>query len=763
MLRRCLLVVLCVLFLWPIGPASGDLVGWWPFDETGGSVARDGSSNGNDGTVVGTAVWAPGHLGGALQFDGSTYVNCGTSNVFNITDAVTLAAWVQPDADFAYPDWSGIIMRGGPNIDTFALYYNGPNRQLGFKTTGATPEWFASGANAATVLFDGDWHHVAATYDGAIKIIYVDGVPLANAAATGRIETSTGRLLLGAGRDLNPPTHHVVGKMDDAQIYDLALTQVEIQRIMKGLIDKSLAHDPSPKDGAGDVLADAVLNWTPGVYAGTHDVYFGTIFADVNDAGRASPRGVLVSQGQTATEFGPADLDYGQVYYWRVDEINATPDGTIFKGETWSFTAEPLSYPVQPAAATASSAQPGMDPENTINGSGLNDNDEHSTELTDMWMSGGAQPHWIQYEFDRAYKFDKLLVWNSNQIIETFLGFGARNVTVEYSVDGEIWTALDGVPEFAKATAVPTYQANTTVEFGGVAARFVKLTINQNWGGMAPQSGLSEVRFFSIPVQARAPQPADEAKDVSIDTDLSWRPGREAQSHEVYFGTAESTMSQVATLAVHSYTPASLEFGTTYFWKVNEIGGDGPYEGEVWGFTTQEFAVVEDFEGYNDDDHRIYDTWIDGWVNNTGSQVGYDVSPFAEQTIVHGGRQSMPLTYDNTGGQISETTRTFEVAQNWTAGGIESLSLWFYGAPANTGQLYVKINNTRVLYNGGAADLKREQWQPWNIDLTTVGGANKVTELTIGIESTGATGIVYLDDIRLYPKTPELLTLAEPR
>jgi len=312
---------------------------------------------------------------------------------------------------------------------------------------------------------------------------------------------------------------------------------------------------------------------------------------------------------------------------------------------------------------------------------------------------------------------------------------------------------------------VPTYQANTTVEFGGVAARFVRLTINQNWGGMAPQSGLSEVRFFSIPLQARAPQPANEAKDVSIDTDLNWRPGREAESHEVYFGTAASTMSQVATLAVHSYTPASLEFGTTYFWKVNEIGGDGPYEGDLWSFTTQEFAVIEDFESYNDDDNRIYDSWIDGLTDATrgGSQVGYDVSPFAEQTIIHGGRQSMPLTYNNTGGTTSEATRTFEAAQDWTASGIKSLSLWFYGTPENTGQLYIKINNTKVVYDGGAANLTRNQWQRWNIDLASIGGVNKVSELTIGIESAGATGIVYIDDIRLYPKTPELLTTVGPR
>jgi hypothetical protein len=88
----------------------------------------------------------------------------------------------------------------------------------------------------------------------------------------------------------------------------------------------------------------------------------------------------------------------------------------------------------------------------------------------------------------------------------------------------------------------------------------------------------------------------------------------------VYFGTDENAITLADTVTEHSYTPASLDFGTTYFWKVNEVGDAGTYAGEVWSFTTREYAVIDDFESYNNDDNRIYDTWIDGWVNNTGWQ-----------------------------------------------------------------------------------------------------------------------------------------------
>ncbi len=64
---------------------------------------------------------------------------------------------------------------------------------------------------------------------------------------------------------------------------------------------------------------------------------------------------------------------------------------------------------------------------------------------------------------------------------------------------------MEGTPEFNRADGAPTYTANTTVPFGGTMAKFVKITINTNWGGMVAQTGLSEVRFFYVPVQAFEP------------------------------------------------------------------------------------------------------------------------------------------------------------------------------------------------------------------------------------------------------------------
>jgi hypothetical protein len=532
------------------------------------------------------------------------------------------------------------------------------------------------------------------------------------------------------------------------------------------------AGGPVPADGATDVPRDAVLTWMPGEMAATHDVYFGTTPADVNNATRTDALAVLASRGQTDVTFDPPDLlSYGQTYYWRIDEVNAAPDNTIFKGDLWTFTAEPYSYPITNVTATASSFQTGMGPENTINGSGLT-GDLHGVEPTTMWLSAGVQPNWIQYQFTRVYKVDKLQVWNSNQLIEGFLGFGAKDVTIETSVDGTTWTPVANVPQFNRAPGAPDYAANTTISLDGVEAKYVKLTINTNWGGVAPPTGLAEVRFSYVPVQARNPQPADATAGVSLEAALDWRPGREATSHQVYFGADRDAVAggTVAgkTVADHGLAPDPLNLDTTYYWRVDEVGAT-TYAGDVWSFTTEPFKAVDDFESYTADaGAEVFSTWIDGFDNpaKNGAVVGLAMSvngTFCDTTVFHGGKASMPLAYDNTSAPLSEAVRTFAASQDWTAHGIKSLSLWFRGAAGNTGQLYVKINGTKVAYDGNAGDLAKSVWMPWNIDLSKTGAnLSKVTSLTIGIEGAAAQGSLNIDDIRLYPKAPEYVMPVDP-
>ncbi len=99
------------------------------------------------------------------------------------------------------------------------------------------------------------------------------------------------------------------------------------------------AYSPNPANGQKDVERDADLSWRKGIFADTHNVYFGTDFNDVNEASVADPRGVLKTENQSDTSFDPGPLEYNQTYYWRIDEANAPPDSTVYKGDIWSFIA----------------------------------------------------------------------------------------------------------------------------------------------------------------------------------------------------------------------------------------------------------------------------------------------------------------------------------------------------------------------------------------------------------------------------------------
>jgi len=87
---------------------------------------------------------------------------------------------------------------------------------------------------------------------------------------------------------------------------------------------------------------------------------------------------------------------------------------------------------------------------------------------------------------------------------------------------------------------------------------------------------------------------------------------------------------------------------------------------------------------------------------------------------------------------------------DWTRHGVQSLVVHFQGSPDNTGgALYVKIGDTRVAYDGDAADLMTSEWKEWNISLADVAGdLSRVVSLTVGVDGGGA-GIVYVDDVFL--------------
>ena len=564
-----------------------------------------------------------------------------------------------------------------------------------------------------------------------------------------------------------------------------------------GIFDVSSvgASKPLPDEEAVDVLRDATLSWNPGVFAGTHDVYFGEALADVSGATRSNPMGVQLAQGQTATSIDAGRLTFGQTYYWRVDEVNATPDQTIFAGEVWSFTVEPYSIqiPGSTVAVTASSASNEFSiPERTLDGSGLGADDTHTISPEDMWFteSGDTDP-WIQYEFDTTEKLDVMRVWNSNSSAEAAIGWGVKDVQIEYSADGQTWNVLADTTQLNRAPGLPIYNQYDEIDFGGAAARYVRLNVQSNWGGVLLSYSLSEVQFYSIPAAARTPEPASGSVDVLPDATVTWRAGRGAAQHTVYVSTDMEAVADGSAPSVTSSTNSldlgslDLQLGETYYWRVDEVNeaqAQSMWAGPVWSLSTSAVLVVDDFESYgNNSPDRPFQTWLDGFGysddeffpvgyggNGTGAGVGHDIwslsSPNFDGTImegsitIEGSSQSMPFYYNNSGA-ASQTDRTWATPQDWTVGGAATLVLYFYGSEDNTGgPLFAKINGQKVTYPD-TADLSVALWHQWNIDLASLGiDLTAVTSMSLGVEGNGS-GMILIDDMSLYRNAPAVSDL----
>jgi hypothetical protein len=713
-----LLVIGVFLPCGAIADISDGLIGWWMLDEGAGTTVTDSSGAGHDGFFVdSTPEWVPGMYGTALKFDGTDKVEIPDHADFHLTNAMSVALWMQPEEVQASSAKLFIKQKSGEY--PYSFQYNESGQGI-FATIYASTRY-----DTAPVVpnFPGEWAHMCFTYDGSVLVLYKDGEEVASVNTSGQLRQNNLSLSIGCRLDYD---QNFNGIIDDVRLFNRDLSPEEVQQVMVDA-PADVVTDPIPADGATDVLRDVVLSWMPVDTASQHDIYLGTDAQAVAAADTSDTTGIYRGRQIAGSYIPPETLEFGKTYYWRVDEISTT-DNSVLKGNLWSFTVELFVYPITNITATASSSEPGKEAINTVNGSGLDDTGLlHGNEsVGNMWLSsdGGEQPTWIEFEFDRVHKLYELWVWNSNDSLERTIGLGFKEVKIEYSVDGIDYMILGTTHEFTHASGTPDYAHDTTIDFEGVAAKYVRLTAISNFKGFFEQFGLSEVRFFLIPVSAREPSPALGATDVELDLTLGFSPGREATRHDVYFSdnlqAVIDGIEPAATVTKGSYGPVSLNVGTTYYWRIDEVNDtETPvtWKGDIWDFTTVDSLIVDDFESYDSNDNQIWYAWKDGLGygtpdtppyyagNGTGAAVGDETTDsFTAETIVHSGKQSMPLSYDNDKQgylNYSEVTMTLNSQRDWTARGVAELSLWFRGYPAAVGSFFEAPAGTYTITAAG--------------------------------------------------------------
>jgi len=438
--------------------------------------------------------------------------------------------------------------------------------------------------------------------------------------------------------------------------------------LLEAAIDYALgvtpqAKNPRPHDGSFHEDTWATISWSPGAFAVTSDLYLGDNYDDVDNGAAETFQGNMT---ETSLIIGfpgfayPDGLVPGTTYYWRVDGINEADPNSPWKGTVWSFSVPPkTAYLPDPADGSEF-----VDPDADLNWTG---------------------------------------------------GFGAKLHTVYLgNVFADVNDGTQGIP-----SGRPTYEPGT-LELEKVYYWRV-----DQFDGSGTYKG--DVWSFTTPGAVGNSQPANGAVDVQTTATLGWTPADTAASHDLYVGTDKDAVENAGTTSPEyignrapgseNYDPGKLDWLSTYHWRVDAVYATETVKGLVWSFATADFILVDDFESYNDIDppdpasRRIFEAWIDGFgITTNGALVGNDLPPYTEQAIVHGGAQSMPYSYDNNL-KTSEAILTLVSVGDWTAEGVDKLSIWFRGDYDNAPErMFVALNGTAAVYHADAAVTQIAKW-----------------------------------------------------
>jgi len=867
MCKKLIYVTSLILVLSLVGISAAQdltegLVGWWTFDEGSGTIAADSSGNGNDGTLNGPVEWTTeGKIGGAMAFTGPyNFVLVPSSPSLNPTDAITIAAWINPN-------WTGnnrILQKSTEGSDNqYRLLKEGGNNirvhlppAANFEITGNIPP-------------AGEWTHLVATYDGSMIKVYYNGEVVGETAFSDKLSVSDGPLFIGNKWSQAPAGDEFNGIMDDVRIYNRALSASEITAL--GGDPKAQAPFPADRSVYEDTWA--TITWKPGYAAASHDMYLSENLVDVEN------RAPEAFQGNLATEYYvvgfpgfpfPDGLSQGTTYYWRIDEINDTNPDSPWKGDIWRFTVPPKFAwkPVPPDnarlvdqntdlswtggwGAKMHTVYFGDNFDDVNNATGGTSQIDASYALDSLEL--GKTYYWRVDEFD-ALETRKGDVWSfttGDASLGGIKGEYFNNVTlagtpvlsriepgIDYNWGGDSpgpgvkapvfsvrWTGMLNVPYAETYTfyanvyegirlwvdgqlivdnwmahhMVIEYQSKK-IELEGGTVPIVMEIANLAGGGYGGGGNMQAQLSWSnpsqikeiipqtallLPVWAMQPSPADGTEGATQKPILRWTAGDSAASHNVYFGTDEQAVRNAdatspeykgsTELGSESLDPGKLERDTTYYWRidaVNDLEAGSPWVGDVWSFKTADFLVIEDFEAYDIGSNEIWWSWKDGLGygphgdepaypgNGSGGAVGDETTAsYMEETIVHGGRKSMPVFYDNSVAMHSEVELTLG-GMDLTEYGGTTLRIYFRGIAENAADpLYVVLNGGIPVLHEDPAAAQTGAWQPWDIPLQSFvdkgADVTNVTSIAVGTGNktnpqAGGSGTMYFDDIGVH-------------
>jgi Concanavalin A-like lectin/glucanases superfamily len=206
----------------PVVTTTNGLVAAYGFEEIGNNII-DASGNGNHGTIKEATRSPSGYYGYAMKFDGiNDLLTVNDSSSLDLSSGLTFEAWVNPAV--VMNNWKTVLIKEQPGDEVYSLYANGGSN---IPTTGVTVNGNVGSLKGGASLTPNKWSHLAATYDGKVQRLFVDGKEVSSRPQTGSIQQSNNALQIGGSTVWGA---YFSGLIDEVRIYNRALSSTEISQ-----------------------------------------------------------------------------------------------------------------------------------------------------------------------------------------------------------------------------------------------------------------------------------------------------------------------------------------------------------------------------------------------------------------------------------------------------------------------------------------------------------------------------------------------------
>lgn len=430
------------------------------------------------------------------------------------------------------------------------------------------------------------------------------------------------------------------------------------------------AHFPVPADGLVNAITPIAMSWTPGKGALVHNLYLSADPALVE----AKDASVQVGMWLSTPSFDPGALDPNTTYYWAVDEFLGAVTNP---GPVWSFTTIPEFAIEDPNLIVKLDFNEAGDAV-AVDSSG---HANHGSFVNGLARGEGVLPG------NQALILDGV-----NQYVDVVLDVPENGCAVAFwfktsNPDCGLFAVVDNV------RGGGGHDRHIHLAGGNLRIRLWDTEVIVTVGLDVADDCWHHVTYTygdAIAGQRLYVDGVLQARGTKPSSNFDWQ-------KRVHFGFSND--------AANDYLEGMIDEACVFDRTLDADEVAGLIEDvvlEPCGPEPGIYAVVDDFEGYDDANNAIFNAW----VGAGGAVVGNAEPPYSGIRNRHSGAYAMPLAYDNTVEGASEATLTFPEPQDASGDDLDRLSVWVRGnRPNQDTVVYDEATDTYTITSNHSGDV----------------------------------------------------------